>query len=416
MLMKSPFRILIYDLNNNLVNMDGFSYGICWGVDYINCYKRLQKDESIFGLGENSGQIDKRGEDFVNYNYPRFNEPFYSSVPFYIGLANKIAYGIFVNNTRRTYFNVGKEYNNRLLFGVDDDELNYYFMYGPEIKKVLKIYTDLTGRGELPPKWTLGYHQSKFSYKSDSEVRKIIERLRIRQIPCDSIFLDLHYMNKSKNFTWNRKKFPNPQRLVQNLKKSGFHVTTIIDPWLKKNIFYEPYIEALRNDYLCKKENGKVYSAFNIFTRMVVMPDFVKEEVREWWANKHADLLNIGIDGIWNDKNEPELMDMDKKKIRHGKDKIDHERIHNIFALYELQATQLAFKKFLPNQRPFILTRSGFSGVQKYAAMWTGDIRSRFKAMGETIPMLASMSISGIPFVGADVGGFWSIKKIIRRN
>ena len=273
LLMKNPFRIIIYNLNNDLVSMDGFSYGICWGVDYINCYKRLQPDECIFGLGENSGPMDKRGHEFVNYNYPRFNEPFYSSIPFYIGLTpNKIAYGIFVNNSRRTYFNIGKEYKNRLLFGVDDDELNYYFIYGPEIKKVLKSYTDLTGRGELPPTWTLGYHQSKFSYKSDSDVRKIAERLRIRSIPCDSIFLDLHYMNRYKNFTWNRKKFPNPQRLVQNLKKSGFHITTIIDPWLKKNIYYEPYLEALRNDFLCKKDNGRVYQAFNVFTEEGIVP------------------------------------------------------------------------------------------------------------------------------------------------
>ncbi|MHA1895263.1 MAG: TIM-barrel domain-containing protein [Candidatus Helarchaeota archaeon] len=412
-MMKSPLRFLIYDLENNLLSMDDFSYGICWDDKQIGNYKRLQKNECIIGLGEHSGNLDRKYQEFINYNFPRYREPFYCSIPFYISIVNKRACGIFLNNPARTFFNFGKSLKNKTFFGTDGNELNYYFIYGPSVKKILKIYTDLTGRGELPPHWALGYHQSKFSYKSDSGVRKITERLRIKQIPCDSIFLDLHYMKRYRNFTWNSKKFPNPKRLINNLKKMGFHTTVIIDPWLKKDKDYEPFSDGLKKDYLCKTEKGKLYTGFNLFTKWVTMPDFFKEDVRDWWASLHSKLFDLGIDGIWNDKNEPELMNMAEKHVIHGEKKIPHEKVHNIFPLYELEATKKAFKKYLPNQRPFILTRSGFPGVQCYAAMWTGDIRSRFKDMAETVPMLANMSISGIPFCGADVGGFWSVKKLL---
>ncbi|NHI93420.1 MAG: DUF5110 domain-containing protein [Candidatus Lokiarchaeota archaeon] len=413
LLMKSPFKILFYDLKNQLIIMDDFSYGICWDEKQIGTYKKLHKEESIFGLGEHSGNLDRVGQEFVNYNFPRYKEPFYCSIPFFIGLYNKNAYGIYVQNSSRTFFNFGKTFRDKTFFGTDGHELNYYFIFGPKIAKILRIYTDLTGRGELPPNWTFGYHQSKFSYKSDSEVRKIAERLRIRRIPCDSIFLDLHYMDKKKNFTWNRKKFPNPIRLIRNIKKMGFHITAIIDPWLKKDKNYELYAEALENNFFCKQENEKIYSTFTLFTRRVSIPDFFREDVREWWATQHSKLFDIGIEGIWNDKNEPELMSMADRRVVHGEENIPHELIHNPFPLYELEATKLAFEKYLPNQRSFILTRSGFPSIQCYGAIWTGDIRSGFEEMAESVPMLANMSISGIPFCGADVGGFWSFKKVL---
>ena len=151
LLMKSPFRILFYNVENQLILMDDFSYGICWDDKQIGIYKKLHKEECIFGLGEHSGNLDRTGQDFVNYNFPRYKEPFYSSIPFFIGIYNKLAYGIFVNKTSRTFFNFGKTLKDKTFFGTDGNEIEYYFIYGPKVKQVLRLYTDLTGRGDLPP-------------------------------------------------------------------------------------------------------------------------------------------------------------------------------------------------------------------------------------------------------------------------
>ena len=314
---KSPCRISIYDTKGNLLNADDNSFGVSYDNDEVRVFKKLFDDEQFYGLGEKTGNLNKRGEQWTMWNsdipgYKHDTDPIYESIPFFIGVRNissemhsKSAYGIFLDNTYKSSFNLGAANKRFYWFGAEKGELDYYFIYGPEIKKVISSYTMLTGRMEMPPLWSLGYQQSKWSYYPESEVRTIANQFRNKQIPCDVIYLDIHYMNGYRVFTWNKDRFPKPQKMLSDLSNQGFKIITIVDPGVKADTNnYLPAKEGLAKNLFAKYPDGEVYQG-QVWPSWAYFPDFTKQETRDWWGKKNADWLKQGIAGIWNDMNEP---------------------------------------------------------------------------------------------------------------
>jgi alpha-glucosidase len=298
-------------------------------------------------------------------------------------------------------------------------ELDYYIIYGPEPAKIIETYTQLTGRMPLPPRWSLGYHQCRWSYESQDIVRKLAREFRQRRIPCDVIHVDIDYMNGYRVFTWSPKRFANPQELIQNLKQDGFKVATIIDPGVKyePEANYKVFDEGLNNDYFIRKANGQLFHGY-VWPDKAVFPDYLRPEVRDWWGSLQNSLTDIGVAGIWNDMNEPALDDRPfgdpGNKISFPLDapqgpndeRTTHAETHNLYGLMMAQASYQAATISRPTERSFFLTRAGYAGIQRWSAVWTGDNQSLWEHLEMSIPMLCNLGLSGVAFAGADIGGF----------
>ena len=390
--------------------------------------KRLRDDEHVYALGEKNGPLDKRGWKLGGYSLTMWNsdtfgydastDPIYVSVPFYIVLRHGVAFGLFLDNTFRSNFDIGHQTEGILSFGADGGALDYYFIYGPDPKKVIERYTALTGRMPLPPLWSLGYHQCRYSYFPESKVRFIAENFRKRQIPADTIWLDIHYQDNYKPFTWDRERFPDPPKMISDLRKDGFRIVTIVDPHPKVEKGYAPYDSGLAADAFVKKADGTIYEA-PVWPSQAeknpgpsVFADYSKPSARVWWGSLYAGFLNDGVAGIWNDMNEPAVFDvasgtmpLDNRHDNEGQP-TDHREIHNVYGMLMGRSTYEGLLKLRPNERPFILSRASFAGGQRYTALWPGDNTSSWAHLQGSIPTLLGLGLSGFPFVGSDIGGF----------
>jgi len=409
---KNPCRISIYDLQNNLINADEESFGVAFDKDEVRCFKKLFNDEKFYGLGEKSDGLLRNGKQYTLWNtdfpaYSSRSDELYQSIPFFIGIRNYKAYGIFFDNSYKSYFNFGASNNRFYWFGAEGGEMDYYFIYGPGIKRVISDYTKLTGKISLPPLWALGFQQSRYSYYPESLVRTVALTFRERKIPCDVIYLDIHYMDGYRVFTWNKERFPNPEQLLNDLKNIGFKVVTIIDPGVKADTNYFMAREGIKNDLFAKYPDGKLYEG-EVWPSWSYFPDFTKEATRNWWAQKVGNFINQGVEGIWNDMNEPAVWGQHFPDIVMFDDnghKANHKKIHNVYGLSMAKATYEGLRKY-SNKRHFILTRAGYAGIQKYAAVWTGDNVANDEHLYLACTMSLNMGLSGVPFIGSDVGGF----------
>ena len=412
----NKFSLKFYDSKSNLIQEDSNS-ALGWSGDEVWAWKKRRPKERFYGLGEKTGFLDKKGRNYSMWNTDVFEahvestDPMYISIPFYIGFTPENSYGILFDNSYKTHFDFQLKDNNTYAYWAEGGNLDYYFINGPELKDVVQKYTEITGKMPLPPKWSLGYHQSRYSYKTENEVREVANNFRQRQIPCDTIHLDIHYMDNYRVFTWDEDKFFNPEDLISDLDNKGFKVVNIVDPGVKKDPEYEVYKKGLDKDCFCRYMDGKLYSG-DVWPGESVFPDFTQKKVRNWWKELHQPLLDQGVRGIWNDMNEPAVFNdsstMDRKVIHHNDGSPDtHKRFHNLYALLEGKATYQAIKEY-KEERPFVLTRAGFAGIQRYAAVWTGDNRSFWNHLKLSIPMLLNMGLSGITFCGPDIGGFAS--------
>ena len=400
-------------------------------------YKRLRDDEHVYALGEKNGPLDKRGWKLGGYSLTMWNsdtfgydsstDPIYVSVPFYIVMRKGVGFGVFLDNTYRSNFDIGHQTEGVLSFGAEGGPLDYYFIYGPDPKKVIERYTALTGRMPLPPLWALGYNQCRYSYFPESKVRFIAQNFRERHIPADVIWLDIHYLDGYKPFTWDRKRFPDPAKMIADLRADGFRIVTIIDPHPKAEKGYAPYDTGLAGDHFVKNPDGSIYEAPVWPSRAEdgltpdwskpgrgysVFPDFSKPAARAWWGGLYADLVNVGVAGIWNDMNEPAVFETPTGTmpldVRHNNEgaPTDHREIHNVYGMLMTRSTYEGLLKLRPNERPFVLSRASFAGGQRYAALWPGDNVSTWSHLQQSIPTLLGMGMSGFPFVGSDIGGF----------
>jgi len=426
---QSPLRISFTDSDGNLLDADDPQYGTSIsGGGSFRVAKQLPDDAHIYGLGEKTGVLDKRGWQLGGYAYAMWNsdtysydpstDPMYVSVPFYMETRNGRAHGIFLDNTWRSFFDIGHEQQGLLTFGADGGDLNYYFINGPDPKKVVERYTALTGRMPLPPLWSLGYNQCRYSYYPEARVRRLANTFRKEQVPGDVIWLDIHYQDNYKPFTWNLQRFPDPPKMLSDLRAQGFHVVTIVDPHPKVEKGYAPYDEGVAGDYFVKNADDSNYegpvwpSAAEQNPGPSVFPDFSNPSARKWYGSLYKSFIDMGVAGIWNDMDEPAVfrtlngtMPLDTVFDNEGQPTTQKE-IHNVYGQLMSRSTFEGLSQLRPNERPFVLTRASFAGGQRYAAVWPGDNTSDWASLRQSIPMLLGMGLSGFSFVGCDIGGF----------
>lgn len=405
---------------------------------FVAAAKKLGFDEHFYGLGEKAARLDKRRGFFVNWNsdtpgYTEGKDPIYQTIPFYLGLQRGLAYGIFFDNSYRSYFDFGHSSQQRVWFGAEGGELNYYFLYGPAIKKILGRYADLTGHMPLPPLWALGNQQSRWSYYPETMVEEVVRQYRQRDIPLDVLHLDIDYMSGYRVFTWDSKRFPDPKGLAERLGKQGIKLVTIVDPGVKyqprtanggdqpssslkpelqpQDHDYYVFDEGMEKKYFQRRRNGDLFIP-KVWPGESVFVDFTLPEARKWWGDLHRAYLDHGVAGIWNDMNEPaDFVDQTSKNqidvVSYDQgENSTHAKNRNVFALLEARATYEGLERLRPNQRPYVITRAAYAGIQRYSTMWTGDSNSTWEALSLSIPMFQTLGLSGEPFVGSDVGGF----------
>jgi alpha-glucosidase len=417
---KKNLAITLMDKNREIILEDeaGFHWQhyLLKGGKINYCSKKIQPDESFYGLGDKPTELNLRGKYFENYGtdvygFGKNSDPLYKNIPFYMGLhhGGKHGYGIFFDNTFRTIFDFGKEKSDVCSFWSRGGEMNYYFIYGPKLINVVEQYAMLTGTHELPPLWALGYHQCRWSYYPESKVREIAAEFRRRKIPCDVIYLDIDYMDGYKCFTWNKTHFPNPKKLLSDLADNGFKTVVIIDPGIKIDKDYEIWQQGIQNDYFCKRADGALMEG-DVWPGKCNFPDFTNPKVRDWWSSLFKELVDTGVRGVWNDMNEPAVFEIGTfpEDVRHDYDgnPCSHRKGHNVYGMQMARATFNGLQKFLMPNRPFVITRSGYCGVQRYSSVWTGDNSATWEHLWIANIQCQRLSISGISFAGSDVGGF----------
>lgn len=387
------------------------------GIDQVRMQFKTDKQEAFYGLGDKAWATDLQGTQWSNYNedafgYPDHRETLYRTMPFFYGLRNGAAYGIFLDNSYRSHFDFNSRKDNLGTFWADGGELDYYFFYGPGLTEVATQYHGLTGTPELPPLWAMGFHQCRWSYYPESRVRELAANFRAKKIPCDAIYLDIDYMDGYRCFTWNKEHFPDPKKMISDLKDDGFHTVVMIDPGIKVDDDYHVYADGVEKDVFCRRASGEMMVG-PVWPPECVWPDYTKPEVRAWWGPLYKELYNEqGVSGFWNDMNEPAMFRVNNltfpDDVRHDYDgaPTDHKKAHNIFGMQMTRASFDGLKKLQPAKRPFLLGRASFSGGQRYAALWTGDNVASWEHLKYANRQCLRMSISGYSMVGTDIGGF----------
>jgi alpha-glucosidase len=416
MVNKSSLAVTVYDTQGRLILMDRYDEPFTFTPEGFQTWKRMSEDEHFYGLGDKAVSEDRRQHSFSMWNtdavmWEESTDPLYKSIPFFMSVKAGNAYGIFFDNTFRSNFQFGKFNDEYYSFGAPGGELNYYFINGPEPKKVVEQYSALIGRTPLPPLFTLGYQQCRWSYMSEARAREVTGEFRKRKIPADVIYFDIDYQEGWRVFTINRKTFPTFEQMVQDLGQTGWKTVLITDLHIAAIPGYKPYDEGVKNGYFVKNPDGTNFLG-PVWPGPSAFPDFTRAEVRKWWGSLYAYFVKMGVRGFWNDMNEPSVfyradktMPLDVVHSVEGR-KTDHREIHNVVGLENVHATYEAVLALAPDVRPFVLTRAAYAGAQRYAATWTGDNQATWNHMRLSLPTVTGLGVSGYPFVGVDVGGF----------
>lgn len=419
---KDPLRLVIRDFSGNVISADGIGRPVKFQLGGFSVYKQMPGSEHYFGLGDKTGQFDRREQAYTLWNTdvaPQESvDPIYKSIPFFLAINGSRSYGIFLDNTWRTWFDFGKLTRDAIAFGAEGGPLDYYFIYGPAPKQVVEGYAYLTGKPPMPPLWAFGFQQSRYSYTPESQVRDIANRLRNDRIPSDVIYLDIDYQDRNRPFTVNGKTFPNFPGLVSDLRKQHFHLVAITDLHIAHapNQGYAPYDSGHASDQFVKNPDGSEFVGV-VWPGPAVFPDFTRAQTREWWGGLYQQFVHDGVGGFWNDMNEPSVFDGPGKTMPlNTVHRIEepgfttrtatHAEIHNVFGLENARATYEGLLKLRPDERPFVLTRATFAGGQRYGFTWTGDNSATWNHLRLATQMVLNLGISGIAYSGADVGGF----------
>ncbi len=418
---REPLRIVIRDLAGNVISADAVGRPATFQRGGFSVFKQMAS-EHFYGLGDKAGSFDRREQAYTLWNTDvapqESTDPLYKSIPFFLAINGAHSYGIFLDNTWRTWFDFGKSTRDAYSFGAEGGPLDYYFIDGPSPKQVVESYAYLTGKPPLPPLWALGFQQSRYSYTPESQIREIATRLRADRIPSDVVYLDIDYQDRNRPFTVNSKTFPNFPGLVSDLRKQHFHLVNITDLHIAHaaNQGYAPYDTGHAGDHFVKNPDGSEFVGV-VWPGPAVFPDFTRAQSREWWGGLYQDFVKDGVAGFWNDMNEPSVFDGPGKTMPldtvHRIEEpgfatrtATHAEIHNIVGLENARATYDGLLKLRPNERPFVLTRATYAGGQRYGFTWTGDNSATWNHLRLSTQMVLNLGISGISFVGADVGGF----------
>ncbi|EPB8218109.1 glycoside hydrolase family 31 protein [Clostridium perfringens] len=412
---KNTTEISFRDLEGNIINEDFQpSFKDEKGNVYIS---KVNDCLAYYGLGEKGGDLNKKGCYTENFNTddPETDDDsitYYKTIPFYVALKEEATYGIFFDNSFRSYFDMGKEMGDRIFFGAIGGQIQYYFIPGENIKEVVKNYTALTGRMEMPPLWSLGYQQCRFSYFSQEEVRELVKTFEEKDIPLDVVYLDIDYMDGFRVMTFKTPNFDDAAGLISDLKEKGIRTITIIDPGVKVDEEYDVFKRGKEGNHFTKKLDGEMFIGA-VWPGDSAFPDFSNKDCREWWKSELKKFISEhGMDGIWNDMNEPCVFNNDHKTMLetclHNSDNgvIEHKEFHNRYGFEMSRCSKEAQEELHPNERGFSMTRATYAGGQRYSSVWTGDNMSLWSQMRMSISMNANLGISGFSFVGNDVSGF----------
>lgn len=418
---SSDLRVEVTDLSGNVIQQD--AEPIQWDGTRFRIYKKKEPNDHFFGLGDKPGPLDRAGQSYVLWNTDTFGwqestDPIYKSIPFFIEFRAGKALGILFDNTQRSFFDFGHELPDKYSFGSVDGPIDYYLMYGPDPKQVVKTYAWLTGPTPLPPLWSLGFQQSRYSYETETRLMEVANRMRADHIPSDALYLDIDYQVKNRPFTVNEQAFPNFAEMVKKLTDDHFHLVVITDLHIAKlpNEGYSPYDSGTAGDHFVKNPDGSTYVG-PVWPGPSVFPDFTQQQTRAWWGTLYKQFVADGVSGFWNDMNEPAVFRYPSKTmpddVQHRIDEpgfakrtANHLEIHNVYGMENSRATYDGLLALRPNERPFVLTRASYAGGQRYATTWTGDNSSTWNHLRQTTSQLLNLGLSGFSMSGADVGGF----------
>lgn len=408
-IMKNPLQVVIMRSDGSVISAD-LPGGALVDRDggTVVMVKQVRPDERFFGMGLAGGPLDRRGRTLTMRNtdnaaYDEFTNPLYSSTPFFYGHTGGSSYGLYVDNPTISVFDFAKSSPNVLSVASTGGTLNYYVLAGPTPAAVAESFKSLTGATPVPPKWSLGYLQAHFGYASAAEVLGLAREFRSRGIPCDAFFLDLDYNDRLFTLTWNPSTWPNPVAFNTEMESMGFKRVNIIEPLMT---VYDPlWAYTAANRWFVTGPTGDPLVT-NIWLGDVSFVDFTKPAAREFFKGAVKSFLSTGVSGLWADLNEPAanylpyaIFDFE------GQPRYEYAS-RNIYALWEAATLNDALKEAQPGLRPFIVSRSGFAGIQRYAANWSGDTHSTWDSLRVQVQVANSMGLSGQNFFGADIGGF----------
>lgn len=379
-------------------------------------------DVDFYGTGEVSGPLRRNGREvrFWNTDAPRYEDDggrrLYQSHPWVMGVRpDGSAFGVIADNTWKGSLTLEGD----ILFSSEGPAFRVVVIEKDSPQEVVKALADLTGHMEMPPLWALGYQQCRWSYFPDTRVKEVADSLRLHKIPADVIWMDIDYMDKFKVFTFDPERFPDPKGLNDYLHSRGFKSVYMIDPGVKVEKGYRVDDEGTAAGYWVADSLGRPYVG-EVWPGDCHFPDFTRPEVQQWWSGLYKDYMATGIDGVWNDMNEPAVFNVPTKTMpesnRHlgsslsggeGLTAGPHLRHHNQYGLNMVKASREGILAANPDKRPFVLTRANFLGGHRYAATWTGDNASDPKLMEMSVPMSLNLGLSGQPFNGPDIGGFF---------
>ncbi len=379
----------------------------------------IEEGTSLYGTGEIAGPLLRNGAvtqtwNWDSWGYTDENDHLYQSHPWVLAVrGDGTAFGVLADTSVRTRIDLTEG----IAFSTQEQPFSVIVIDAASPQDVLKGLAVLTGRMPMPPIWALGYHQCRFSYYPDSQVRAIADAFRQRRIPCDVIWMDIDYMDGYRVFTFDPQGFPDPASLNAYLHGKGFKAIYMIDPGVKKDPGYFVYDQGTAGDHWVLTNDGREFNG-NVWPGMCAFPDFTRPATRTWWAGLYRDFMALGIDGVWNDMNEPALIPVlgfigpktmpDDNLHRGGGDLPSglHALYHNVYGMLMVRATREGVLAANPDKRPFVLTRSNFIGGHRYAATWTGDNLATWDHLYWSSTMILNMGLSGQPFVGPDIGGF----------
>lgn len=417
---------------------------------------RMGERDVVYGLGEQVRGINKRGFSYISYAsddpiHTENKHSLYGGHNFLIlyraDAPDRKSFGVFVDDPGKVVFDVGETRRDLLLIRTGKDCV-VYVTEGESLKDLAKQFRELVGQSYIAPKWAFGYQQSRWGYLNESDVREVVENHRKHGIPLEAVYLDIDYMKDYKDFTVDEERFPDFQGFVEKMRREGVHLVPIIDAGVKIEKGYPVYEEGVRENYFCREENGENFVGA-VWPGKVHFPDFLNAKARTWFGGKYRRLIEQGIDGFWNDMNEPAIFYSEKnlkkvldeissikddnldlndffhmqeiveglcnhpedyKSFYHDMDgvKVRHDKVHNLYGFYMTKAAAEAFDQIAPNQRILLFSRSSYIGMHRYGGIWTGDNESWWSHLLLSIQQMPSLNLCGILYTGSDLGGFGS--------
>lgn len=410
----------------------------------------LSEDEVVYGVGEQIRGINKRGWKYVSWNSdnPNHHEDthsLYGSHNFIVVSGDRL-FGAFFDFPGKITFDIGYTKRNQMNIYAESNNLAVYIIEGKSEKDIVKQFRSLIGRSYIPPMWAFGYGQSRWGYKNEQDIRNVAENYKSAGIALDAIYLDIDYMERYKDFTIDKERFPNLKMLVSDMKKQGIHIVPIIDAGVKIEEGYDVYEEGTKNNYFCKNAEGEDFVGA-VWPGQVHFPDFLNADARDWFGRKYKTLTDLGIDGFWNDMNEPAIFytedrlsdtlseiekiasvnmgideyfsftgmvaglnsnigDYDKFYHNIGGKKVKHSEVHNIYGMNMTRSAFEALQKIHPQKRTLFFSRASYIGAHRYGGIWQGDNKSWWAHILQSMQQLPALNMAGFIFTGSDTGGF----------